>query len=285
MSRYQSLIIVASAYTATFILGLFLTLYLPEGNSLSKLFLIDVFLTLFIFMFSFRFGNASIYTPYWSVIPAYMIAYWWYNSMAIPNYMVWGITTFLVLAWAVGLVYNWVKNWQDMQQQDWRHQLYQDKTGKWYLMVNFVGIHMLPTLLVWVACIPLAYIFTSNEAFTWVNWLGVAIAVIGIYFEIVSDWQLRKFKTSASSKDIFSGGLWNQIRHPNYLGEIVFWWGMYIMSINAFTPWYAASGAVGITLMFLFVSIPMMDKHLLQTRPSYAGYMLKVGGLLPKLKN
>lgn len=284
MNKSKSLLIVTVAYLATFILGLFLMLYLPEGNSLSKLFLIDIFLTLFIFMFSFRFGNASIYGPYWSVIPAFIIGYWWYSTMAIPNYPVWVVTSAIVLIWSIRLTHNWVRSWQGLQQQDWRHMLYQDKTGKWYLMVNFVGIHMLPTLLVWVACIPIAYIFTSNETFTVLNWVGVLVAVFGILLEIISDNHLRIFRKNSNSKEVLSSDIWNKLRHPNYLGEILFWWGLYMMSINVFTPWYISSGAIGITILFVFISIPMMDKHLLQTRPLYAGYMLKVGGLLPKFR-
>lgn len=283
MSRSKSLIIVAGAYISTFILGLFLTLYLPEGNSLSKLFLIDIFLTLFIFMFSFRIGNASLYDPFWSLIPAFIIGYWWYSTMAIPNYLVWGVASIIVFIWSVRLTYNWARSWEGMQQQDWRYLKLQDTTGKWYLMVNFVGIHIFPTLLVWVACIPLAYIFTSNEAFTMLNWVGVGVAIAGILLEAIADNQLDRFKKLAKPKEVLISGIWSKVRHPNYLGEIVFWWGVYIMSINTFTPWYISSGAIGITLLFVFISIPMMDKHLLQTKPSYAGYMLKVGGLLPKL--
>lgn len=284
MSRSKSLIIVAAAYISTFILGAFLTIYLPEGNSLSKLFLIDIFLTLFIFMFSFRFGNASIYDPFWSVIPTFIIAYWWYSTVAIPNYLVWSVTSVVVLVWSVRLTHNWVRGWQGMQQQDWRYLKLQEISGKWYMMVNFVGIHIFPTLLVWVACIPLAYIFTSNEAFSWLNWIGVGVAIAGILIENIADNQLAKFKKLVKPKEILTSGLWSKIRHPNYVGEMLFWWGLYLMSINSFTPWYISSGTIGITLLFIFISIPMMDKHLLQTRPSYAGYMLKVGGLLPKFR-
>lgn len=284
MSRSKSLIIVAAAYIFTFILGLFLTLYLPEGNSLSKLFLIDIFLTLFIFMFSFRFGNASIYDPYWSLIPAFIIGYWWYSTMAMPNYLVWGLTSAIVLIWAVRLTHNWARGWEGMHHQDWRYLLLQEKTEKWYLMVNFLGIHMFPTLLVWIACIPLAYIFTSNEPFTWLNWAGVVVASSGILIEAISDNQLRKFRKSAAKNEVLTSGIWSKIRHPNYFGEIIFWWGLYVMSINSFTPWYISAGALGITLLFVFISVPMIDKHMLQKRPSYAGYMLKVGGLVIKFK-
>ena len=283
MSRSKSLIIVTAAYISTFVLGLFLTLYLPEGNSLSKLFLIDIFLTLFVFMFSFRFGNASMYDPYWSVIPAFMIGYWWYITMAIPNYLVWGVTAFLIFIWAVRLTYNWARGWQGMEHQDWRYLQLQDTTGKWYLMVNFMGIHMFPTLLVWVASVPLAYIFTSNQPFSPLNWVGVVVAACGILLEFISDNQLSSFKKKAGAKDVLSTGVWSMVRHPNYLGEILFWWGLYIMAVNPYTPWYISSGAIGITLLFVFISIPMMDKHILQNRPSYAAYMLKVGALLPKI--
>ncbi|MCF6360200.1 MAG: DUF1295 domain-containing protein [Cyclobacteriaceae bacterium] len=282
MSRNKSLIIVSSAYFAAFLLAAFLTLYLPDGNSLSKLFLIDIFLTLFIFMFSIRFGNASMYDPYWSVMPAYIIGYWWYSTLAIPNYLVWGVTSVLVLIWSIRLTHNWARGWQGMQHQDWRYLKLQDSSGKWYLMANFLGIHLFPTLLVWVACIPLAFIFTSNQSFSFLNWVGVLLASAGILLEYISDNQLRKFKHTAGSKDVLCSGMWSRIRHPNYLGEILFWCGLYIMSVNPFTPWYIASGAIGIILLFVFNSIPMMDKHLLQKRPAYASYMLKVGALLPR---
>ena len=284
MSRSQSLSIVFVAYVLAFIMGVFLVWYMPEGNNLGKLFFIDVALTFFIFMFSFRFGNASIYDPYWSIIPVYILAFWWYHSLAIPNYLTWGITSLVVLVWSVRLTNNWVRGWKGMHHQDWRYVLLQQKTGKWYLLVNFLGIHMFPTLLVWLACVPLAYIFTSNETFSIINWLGVLVALGGTVLEWVSDNQLRRFKRMNNSEQVMNSGVWTYLRHPNYLGEILFWWGIYLMSVSFFTPWYAGAGALGITFLFVFISIPMMDKHMLQQRPAYARYMLEVRALIPVRK-
>lgn len=281
MSRSQSLSIVFVAYVLAFIMGVFLVWYMPEGNNLGKLFFIDVALTFFIFMFSFRFGNASIYDPYWSIIPVYILVFWWYNSLAIPNYLTWGITSLVVLVWSVRLTNNWVRGWKGMYQQDWRYVLLQQKTGKWYLLVNFLGIHMFPTLLVWLAAIPIAYIFTSNQAFSIANWVGVVLALAGTVLEWVSDNQLRSFKKMNKRDEVITAGVWSYLRHPNYLGEILFWWGLYFMSVSVFTLWHVALGAVGITLLFVFISIPMMDKHMLQQRPAYARYMLEVRALIP----
>ena len=284
MSRSQSLSIVFVAYVLAFIMGVFLVWYMPEGNNLGKLFFIDVALTFFIFMFSFRFGNASIYDPYWSIIPVYILVFWWYNSLAIPNYLTWGITSLVVLVWSVRLTNNWVRGWKGMHHQDWRYVLLQQKTGKWYLLVNFLGIHMFPTLLVWLAAIPIAYIFTSNQAFSIANWVGVVLALAGTVLEWVSDNQLRSFKKMNKRDEVMTAGVWSYLRHPNYLGEILFWWGLYFMSVSVFTPWHVALGAVGITLLFVFISIPMMDKHMLQQRPAYARYMLEVRALIPVRK-
>lgn len=284
MSRSQSLSIVFVAYVLAFIMGVFLVWYMPEGNNLGKLFFIDVVLTFFIFMFSFRFGNASIYDPYWSIIPVYILAFWWYNSLAIPNYLTWGITSLVVLVWSVRLTNNWVRGWKGMHHQDWRYVLLQQKTGKWYLLVNFLGINMFPTLLVWLAATPIAYIFTSNQAFSIANWVGVVLALAGTVLEWVSDNQLRSFKKMNKRDEVMTAGVWSYLRHPNYLGEILFWWGLYFMSVSVFTPWHVALGAVGITLLFVFISIPMMDKHMLQQRPAYARYMLEVRALIPVRK-
>lgn len=285
MNRSQSLLIVFVAYLLAFIMGVFLVMYMPEGNSLGKLFFIDIALTLFVFMFSFRFGNASIYDPYWSVIPAYIVVYWWYHTLAVPNYVSWSVTSVVIIFWSTRLTYNWARGWQGMHHQDWRYVLLQQKTGKWYLMVNFLGIHLFPTLLVWLACVPLAYIFTSNETFSIINWLGVLVALGGTVLEWVSDNQLRRFKRMNNSEQVMNSGVWTYLRHPNYLGEILFWWGIYLTSVSFFTPWYAGAGALGITFLFVFISIPMMDKHMLQQRPVYASYMLEVRALIPFRKS
>ncbi len=282
MPKTKSIFIVSFAYLAAFVVGVFLTRYLPQANSLSKLFFIDVLLTLFIFMFSFRFGNASIYDPYWSVIPIYMVAYWWFETLAIPQVMAWVVTATVVLFWGSRLTYNWMRGWPGMQHQDWRYSQLQDKTGKWYVLVNFLGIHLFPTLLVWMAMVPVAYIFTASQPFNALNWLGVGIALAGVGIETLSDAQLHTFKKTNKDKGVINSGLWRWVRHPNYLGEMLFWWGLYLMAVGDFTPWYVAAGATSITLLFKFVSIPMMDKHLLQKRPEYAAQMLSKGAVLPK---
>lgn len=81
-------------------------------------------------------------------------------------------------------------------------------------------------------------------------------------------------------KSTIDEGVWRYSRHPNYLGEALFWWGLYIFGIGADEPqrwWWTGVGALLITVMLLFASIPMMEKRQLERRPeAYAAYCRRV---------
>ncbi|MCJ7471990.1 MAG: DUF1295 domain-containing protein, partial [Actinobacteria bacterium] len=69
-------------------------------------------------------------------------------------------------------------------------------------------------------------------------------------------------------------------RHPNYLGEVSFWWGLWLMQMFvAPHAWATVAGPILITLLFIFVSIPMMEKHILSSKPAYRRYQKQVSVL------
>ena len=77
-------------------------------------------------------------------------------------------------------------------------------------------------------------------------------------------------------------GLWAYSRHPNYFGEIMFWWGLFIFALAADSCyWWTIAGPLVITILFLFISIPMMDKRSLGRRPGYEEHMERVSALIP----
>jgi steroid 5-alpha reductase family enzyme len=77
-------------------------------------------------------------------------------------------------------------------------------------------------------------------------------------------------------------GLWRYSRHPNYFGEVSFWWGLYFFGLAANASyWWTIAGPIAITLLFLFISIPMMDKRSKERRPEYAEHMKKISALVP----
>jgi steroid 5-alpha reductase family enzyme len=95
-----------------------------------------------------------------------------------------------------------------------------------------------------------------------------------ILLEAAADQQLWRHR---GTPGVLDRGLWAFCRHPNYLGEIGFWWGLAITA----RAW--PIGAVAITALFLGVSIPLIEERHRSRRPDYAAYQGRVPRLLPRL--
>ena len=64
--------------------------------------------------------------------------------------------------------------------------------------------------------------------------IGIIIFTIGFAIEIIADYQKTKFRAKDDNKDKFiSSGLWKYSRHPNYLGEIILWLGISLISFSS----------------------------------------------------
>ena len=121
--------------------------------------------------------------------------------------------------------------------------------------------------------------YTSMQAYA-----GFFICILGVLYEIISDAQLHRFrKENPHKKGIIETGLWNYSRHPNYYGEILFWWGVFLLG-NAFTDMtYLILAPIAMTLMFWYASIPWIEIKILRTRPAYKDYQKRVHILFPEI--
>ncbi|GAB4141020.1 MAG: hypothetical protein Fur0024_2800 [Patescibacteria group bacterium] len=114
--------------------------------------------------------------------------------------------------------------------------------------------------------ISLSIISTSlqkNLEFNFANFFGFFLFAIGFFFEAVGDWQLSKFKKDKKNKGkILKIGVWRLTRHPNYFGEVVIWWGIFLISINFnFLNFLSILSPITITILLLKISgIPMLEK-------------------------
>jgi steroid 5-alpha reductase family enzyme len=282
MSLLKSRLLVSFLYLLLIITGAYLAVYLPEANKMIKLLIIDVLLTIVIFLQSALLRNASMYDLYWSLIPFFFLFYWLYEyQVENLNYrMMAAILLLSIWSWRLSL--NWYRGWKGLSHEDWRYSDLRKKTGVFYPFVNFTGIHLFPTLLVFIAAMPLEIIFTSSIEFTYLNGIGAALMLIGILFEMAADNQMHRFKQDPANKGKFiNTGIWRYSRHPNYLGEILFWWGLYLIAIDGSTPLYLITGPVLISLLFIGISIPMMEKRLKNNYPNYQSYQKQTSVLIP----
>ena len=280
MSKNKSLFIVFISYAIALICSYIFIINYKNDNLIYTLLYADIIATIIIYISSYIFKNSSIYDPYWSVIPPFLLLFWILQLDTI-NIVNISFLSFSVLFWAIRLTYNWIRGWEGLAQEDWRYIDLRNKSGKFYQLVNFSGIHLFPTLIVFVCCLPFKYALEINS--TNINIiLGFIICFIGVLYEIISDQQLYNFKKH-NSVSIINSGLWKYSRHPNYYGEILFWWGLFIygVTINNYMP--LIIWPISMTLMFLYISIPWIENKILLTRSEYKEYQKKVNILLPEI--
>ena len=188
-----------------------------------------------------------------------------------------------VLFWSLRLTYNWMKTWDGLHHEDWRYIDMRNNLGNSFEIIgNLGGIHFFPTFIVFFCCMPMAQNFSQN--YNWTIFLGFGLCIIGVLLEIISDKQLHAFrKIHPSGTGIIETGLWNYSRHPNYYGEIMFWWGIFVFGFSFSGLNYLLLAPIAMTAMFWYASIPWIEIKILRTRPQYKDYQKRVHILFPEI--
>ena len=278
-SRFQSFLFTLAVYAAALAVGLFVFAR-ARGGVFFHVFAADVAATVFLYLVSLPLGNASVYDPYWSVAPLVIL------PLSIAKFGVWDAGTALLLLcvsyWGVRLTANWAYTFRGYSHQDWRYTMLAKKSGALYPFVSLFGIMLFPTLVVYLCLLPaLHYIQTGG--INLVTLLGFALCLCAATLQLVADVQLHRFRRRAANRgQIIRSGVWRHARHPNYLGEILMWWGVYAVLLSVRPDlWALGLGALVNTLMFLFISIPMAEKRMAGYKEGFARYIEETNRLLP----
>lgn len=285
-SKTGSLFIVLLCYILAIAAGYFSWPLFKDYSLYLQILYIDIVATLVVFAFSFIFRNSSMYDPYWSVIPPFIA---WAILIENPegNTIRQILVIVAILFWSIRLTLNWIRGWAGLHHEDWRYQNIASKTGNWYWLSSLGGIHLLPTLFVYLGCLPLFYSLNDTSPIGIFDILGFFICCLATSIEYISDEQLRTFKKLNRSGEYIRSGLWQYSRHPNYFGETLFWFGLFIFVIpipegNAL---WTVVGMLSMFVLFKYISIPMMDKHNLEKRKGYEIYMKEVPSFVPLGRN
>ena len=133
--------------------------------------------------------------------------------------------------------------------------------------VEFGKFWLLQALAVWIITLPAVLFFAQVDAslLSLISILGLITWLTGLLIEAIADQQKFNFKNQPENKDKWTDvGLWQYARHPNYFGEMLCWWGVFLFCTPAFSGWQFASivGPVFITCLLLFVSgVPLLEKR------------------------
>ena len=258
--------------------------YLLLSESIShiwmKITLWHIYATLFIYIGSLILKNSSLYDPFWSVAPVPIVIY---LAIISDNSMLLKIlVTFPIIFWAARLTRNWLISWKGFEHEDFRYIDLKNTNIYKAEFNNFFGIHLFPTLIVNICLYPLVFIFLNPIEVTPFLYFASIFTFMAVVLETVSDEQMRLFRNNPNNKGkTMKYKLWKYSRHPNYLGEICFWFGIYFMGLSSnLAPIWIIICPLSMLALFIFASCPMMDERSLKNRKDYKEYMEKTSQLL-----
>lgn len=192
----------------------------------------------------------------------------------------------LVSAWGLRLcLYLSRRNWG--KGEDPRYGTWRKRSGERFWLVSLFKVFMLQALFMWVIAlvIQIGQMAPSPPALTWLDGLGSLVWLTGFIFEAVGDWQLARFKSDPANKGrVLDSGLWAYTRHPNYFGEFLIWWGIFIISLATPGSWWTILSPVIVTAVLLkMTGIPLTEKVLVENRPGYSDYIKRTSAFVPWL--
>jgi steroid 5-alpha reductase family enzyme len=285
LSRPAALAVVAGCYVLAGIGAAVAAYPLRHLHPITVTLVADLVATAVVFALSMVLANSSLYDPYWSVAPP-VVAIAWVAPASDAVRVRQVIVVALVVLWAVRLTANWAVGWHGFRQEDWRYvELREQTSGRlpWW-SVSLGGIQLMPTLVVFAGMLSLwPALAAGRRGLNWLDGIALVVTAGSIAVEAVADLQLRRFAADPANRGrTVDSGLWRWSRHPNYLGEIGFWWGLWLFGLAARPSWWwTVIGPVVMVVLFEAASIPLMEQRSLRRRPDYAELMRRVPRLLP----
>jgi steroid 5-alpha reductase family enzyme len=169
--------------------------------------------------------------------------------------------------------------------EDPRYQAFRANVGNRYWIVSLVTVFGLQALLAWIISLSVQAAQTSSQPshIVWTDIVGMLIWTVGFFFEAVGDRQLSRFKADPANKGkVMDRGLWAYTRHPNYFGESLIWWGIFIIALADLRNVWVVLSPLLITFLLLKVSgVALMERTIRDTKPAYKDYVENTNAFIP----
>ena len=200
--------------------------------------------------------------------------FWGRKYLIVLLTTVWGLRLSAHLSWR-----NWGKG-EDPRYGSWRK-----ASGERFWIISLFKIFLLQALFLWVIALGIQYaqVSPSPPHFIWLDLLGCIVWTIGFVFESVSDWQLARFKADPTNRGkVMDRGLWAYSRHPNYFGDFLIWWGIFLIVLSTPTSWWTVGSPLIMTAVLLkMTGVPLTEKIIVVTRPGYREYIKRTHAFFP----
>lgn len=228
---------------------------------------------------SVKLRDVSIVDSLWSIffIVFTMLFAWRMGSDATAAY----VLIALILAWGLRLsIYITARN--HGKGEDRRYQAIRARNQPNFEFKSLYLVFLLQAVLATVIVLPVVPVLNGAQDAGALTYIGFAVAAFGASFETVADWQMARFKATRTAQDeVMDRGLWRYSRHPNYFGEAVFWWGIWIASASMGGAWTVFSPLLMTWLLTRVSGVPLLEADLQQRSPAYRDYLLSTPRFVP----
>lgn len=200
---------------------------------------------------------------------------------------IWGRQLLLVLLtsfWGVRLAgyLGWRNHGKG---EDPRYGMWRRAAGERFWWTSLFKVFLLQALVLWIISLTIqaGQVSRVPDRLGAMDLIGTLIWSIGFVFETVGDWQLARFKADPANRGrVMDRGLWRYSRHPNYFGESLIWWGLFLIALADPANWWTVISPVIITLVLLkMTGIPLTEKTTLEKRPGYKDYIARTPAFFP----
>lgn len=187
----------------------------------------------------------------------------------------------LILLWGLRLsIYITARN--HGKGEDRRYQAIRARNQPNFEFKSLYLVFLLQAVLATVIVLPVVPVLNGAQDAGALTYVGFAIAAFGVLFETVADWQMARFKATRTAQDeVMDRGLWRYSRHPNYFGEAVFWWGVWIASASMGGAWTVFSPLLMTWLLTRVSGVPLLEADLQQRSQAYRDYLLTTPRFVP----
>jgi steroid 5-alpha reductase family enzyme len=196
-----------------------------------------------------------------------------------------GLVALLACAWGVRLAAHMAARWLRDGHEDPRYGAMRAERGQAFTMWSLPSIFLLQAGLAALIAAPLvaAGALPSKAGVRWTEALLACLALSGLLLETVADAQLARFRANPANRGaILQTGLWGVSRHPNYLGEAIFWWSLSGLVAAATGALWVLYAPALLTFLLLKVSgVAMAERRMAEQKPEFAAYARRVPAFLP----
>ncbi|HSJ28044.1 MAG TPA: DUF1295 domain-containing protein [Acidimicrobiia bacterium] len=186
-----------------------------------------------------------------------------------------------VLTTVWGLRLSGYLAWRNLGKgEDFRYQAMRRRHGDRFPLVSLATVFGLQGLLMWVVSLPVQV--AAGDGLNVLDWVGAAVWLAGISFEATGDAQLARFKADpANAGKVLDAGLWRYTRHPNYFGDFLVWWGLYLVAVAGGGWWAIVGPLVMSALLIRYSGAGLLEKTIATRRPGYEEYTKRTNAFFP----